>query len=133
MKNLVSILLLFITMTNQDTDLKGNYFYESDLPKILDKDVEIIYSQNYDVIEFSKSTYKIKFRNEIIILGNIKKLNDRYQLRDSIFIFKNGISRNTAKRNYIEFLKTDSDTIRFKIKNSENNTEISTGRLIKFK
>lgn len=120
-------------MTNQDTDLKGNYFYESDLPKILDKDVEIIYSQNYDVIEFSKSTYKIKFRNEIIILGNIKKLNDRYQLRDSIFIFKNGISRNTAKRNYIEFLKTDSDTIRFKIKNSENNTEISTGRLIKFK
>lgn len=120
-------------MTNQDTDIKGNYFYESDLPKILDKDVEIIYSQNYDIIEFSKSTYKIKFRNEIIILGNIKKLNDRYQLRDSIFIFKNGITRNTSKRNYIEFLKTDSDTIRFKIKNSENNTEISTGRFIKFK
>ncbi len=133
MKILVLILLVMITITNQDTDIKGNYFFESDLPNIADKDIEIMYKHNYDIIEFTSTTYKIKFRNEIIILGKIKKTNEIYQLRDSIFIFKNGITRRTSNRNYIEFLKTDSDTIKFKIKNNKDNKEISSGRLIKIK
>jgi len=132
MKNLTLLLVLIFSISKQDSSLKGSYIYETDITEILDKDVKIFYERNYDIIEFTDKTYTKKLRNDVKIIGNIKSVNKNvFQLRDSIMIFPKGQKRLKKFDLYIEFKKTENDTINFQIKKNSNDEQFSTGRFIK--
>lgn len=133
MKILISILFLILALADQNTNLTGSYIFQIDLIEIPDKDVKIVYKRDYDYIEFTKRTYKKVLRNDCIIIGNIVKKQNTYQLRDSIIFFTKEISRQRVYSNYIEFKETKNDTINFEFKNFKNDKLISTGRFIKMK